>query len=43
MSPLQGSSLEIVQASDETAIIGAAINARRIANGAASRTTASPS
>jgi predicted NBD/HSP70 family sugar kinase len=43
MSPLQGSLLEIVQASDETAIIGAAINARRIANGAASRTTASPS
>jgi glucokinase len=43
MSPLQGSLLELVQASDETAIIGAAINARRIANGAPSRTPASAS
>ena len=43
MSPLQGSAFELVDASDETAVIGAAINARRIANGAASRTTASPS
>jgi glucokinase len=36
MSPLQGSSLELVEASDETAVIGAAVNALRVANGAAS-------
>ena len=35
MSPLQGSSLELVQASDETATIGAAIEALRVVNGAA--------
>ena len=34
MSPLQGSSVELVQASDETAIIGAAVNALRVTNGA---------
>ena len=34
MSPLQGSALELVQTSDETAIIGAAVNALRVGNGA---------
>ena len=34
MSPLQGSALELVQASDETAIIGAAVNALRVGNDA---------
>jgi glucokinase len=34
MSPLQGSALELVEASDETAIIGAAVNALRVASGA---------
>jgi hypothetical protein len=29
MSPLQGSALELVEASDETATIGAALNALR--------------
>jgi predicted NBD/HSP70 family sugar kinase len=33
MSPLQGSAFEIVEASDETAIIGAAVSAVRAANG----------
>ena len=36
MSPLQGSALELVEASDETAIIGAAVSAMQVANGAAS-------
>jgi glucokinase len=35
MSPLQGSSLELVQASDETATIGAAVEALRVVNDAA--------
>ena len=35
MSPLQGSALELVEASDETAIIGAAVSALQVANGAA--------
>ena len=35
MSPLQGSALELVEASDETAIIGAALSALQVANGAA--------
>jgi glucokinase len=34
MSPLQGSVLELVEASDETAIIGAAVDALRVASGA---------
>jgi glucokinase len=33
MSPLQGSAFELVEASDETAVIGAAVNALRFANG----------
>lgn len=33
MSPLQGSALEIVEASDETAVTGAAVNALRASNG----------
>ena len=33
MSPLQGSAFELVEASDETAIIGAAVSAVRAANG----------
>ena len=33
MSPLQGSALELVEASDETAIIGAALSALQVANG----------
>jgi hypothetical protein len=32
MSPLQGNAFEIVEASDEIAIIGAAVNAMRAAN-----------
>jgi glucokinase len=32
MSPLQGSAFELVEASDETAVIGAAVNALRSAN-----------
>ncbi len=35
MSPLQGSALELVEASDETAIIGAALSALQVANGSA--------
>jgi glucokinase len=35
MSPLQGSALELVQASDETAIIGAAVHALRVDTDAA--------
>ena len=34
MSPLQGSALELVEASDETAIIGAAVSALRAVDGA---------
>ena len=33
MSPLQGSALELVEASDEIAIIGAAVSALQVANG----------
>ncbi len=33
MSPLQGSALELVEASDETAVIGAAVSALRAVNG----------
>jgi glucokinase len=33
MSPLQGSQLEIVEAGDEMAIIGAAVHALRLRNG----------
>ena len=35
MSPLQGSALELVEASDETAVIGAAVSAMRAVSGAA--------
>ena len=35
MSPLQGSALELVEASDETAIIGAAVSALRAIDAAA--------
>jgi glucokinase len=31
MSPLQGSAFELIEASDETAVIGAAVNALRAA------------
>jgi hypothetical protein len=31
MSPLQGSQVEVIPTSDETAIIGAAVNAERAA------------